>query len=165
MKFETWPLDSRRKKNRTEKKREGLNWKIEAGLSILFLFWVAVAYSQSLLKIPVYIQSKEIRVEVVRTPEEISRGLMGRKHLGKDEGMLFLFDAEDYHVFWMKNTLIPLSIAFIDKNKQIIWVEEMEPLTLDSHVPPKPILYALEMNKGWFSSHGIKKGDAIRFSK
>jgi uncharacterized membrane protein (UPF0127 family) len=90
---------------------------------------------------------------------------MGRTHLGKDEGMLFIFEAEDFHSFWMKNTFIPLSIAFIDKDRRIVWMTEMKPMTLDSHVPPKPILFALEMNKGWFSSHGIKVGDTVRFSR
>jgi uncharacterized membrane protein (UPF0127 family) len=104
-------------------------------------------------------------VEVAQTPEEWSVGLMGRKHLGKDEGMLFIFKTEDYHGFWMKDTLLPLSIAFIDKDSRIVWITDMKPLTLDSHVPPRPILYALEMNKGWFSSRGVKVGDEIRFSK
>jgi uncharacterized membrane protein (UPF0127 family) len=146
-----------------ERSRQGR--RIEGVLFILFLLWISIAHSQSILKIPLYIQHKEIRVEVAKTPEERSHGLMGRKHLGKDEGMLFIFETEDYHGFWMKDTLIPLSIAFIDKDGRIVWITDMKPLTLNSHVPPKPILYALEMNKGWFSSCGIKVGDAVRFSK
>ncbi len=140
--------------------------RIEGVLFFLFLLWIIpIARSQTVLKIPLYIGQKEIRVEVAETPEERSHGLMGRKNLGKDEGMLFIFETEDYHGFWMKNTFIPLSIAFIEKNGRIVWITEMKPLTLDSHVPPQRILYALEMNKGWFSSHGIKVGDKIRFSK
>ncbi len=140
--------------------------RIEGVLFFLFLLWIVpIARSQTILKIPLYIGQKEIRVEVAETPEERSHGLMGRKYLGKDEGMLFIFETEDYHGFWMKNTFIPLSIAFIKKNGRIAWITDMTPLTLDSHVPPQPILYALEMNKGWFSSHGIKVGDKIRFSK
>jgi uncharacterized membrane protein (UPF0127 family) len=104
-------------------------------------------------------------VEVAQTPEEQSYGLKGRKHLGKDEGMLFIFEIEDYHAFWMKDTLLPLSIAFIGKDGRIVWITDMKPLTSDSHVPPKPIRYALEMNKGWFSSHGVKVGDIVRFAK
>jgi uncharacterized membrane protein (UPF0127 family) len=104
-------------------------------------------------------------VEVAKGPEERNRGLMERKHLNKDEGMLFIFEIEDYHGFWMKDTLIPLSIAFIDKDGRIVSITDMKPRTLDSHVPPKPILYALEMNKGWFFSHGIKAGDVVQFSK
>ena len=148
-----------------EKGRRRLGRKIKGILFILFLLWIPIVHSQSILKIPLYIHQKEIWVEVAKTPEETSHGLMGRKHLGKDEGMLFIFETEDYHGFWMKNTLIPLSIAFIDKDGRIVWITDMKPLTLNSHVPPKPILYALEMNKGWFSSFGIKVGDFVRFSK
>ncbi len=149
-----------------KKERRRPNRRIEGVLFVLFLLWIIPsARSETLLKIPLYIGGKEVWVEVARTPEETSRGLMGRKHLGKDDGMLFIFETEDRHGFWMKNTLIPLSIAFIDKNGKIVWITDMKPLTLDSHVPPQPILYALEMNKGWFSSHGIKVGDVVRFSK
>lgn len=133
---------------------------------ILFLFlWTSVAYSQSVLRIPLYIKNKEIRVEVAKTPEERAKGLMGRKHLGKDKGMFFIFEKKDYHGFWMKDTLIPLSIAFIDREGRIVRISEMKPLTLESHLPPIPILYALEMKKGWFSDNGIKVGDIVRFSK
>lgn len=139
--------------------------RIEWILSVLFLLWVPITYSESILRIPLYIHDREIWVEVAQTPEEQSYGLKGRKHLGKDEGMLFIFDIEDYHAFWMKDTLLPLSIAFIGKDGRIVWITDMKPLTSDSHVPPQPIRYALEMNKGWFSSHGVKVGDVVRFSK
>ena len=122
-------------------------------------------YSQNLPQIPLYIKDKEIRVEVARTPEERAKGLMGRGSLGKEEGMLFIFEKEEIHGFWMKNTLIPLSIAFIDKKGTIVWITEMNPLTLSVHSPPRPVLYALEMNKGWFAANGIKAGDGMRFSK
>ncbi|MGB7572952.1 MAG: DUF192 domain-containing protein [Thermodesulfobacteriota bacterium] len=148
-----------------KKERIWLNRRIKRAVFILVLLWISVAHSQGVLKVPLYIHQKEIRVEVVKTPEERNHGLMGRKHLGKDEGMLFIFEAEDYHGFWMKDTLIPLSIAFIDKDGRIVWITDMKPRTLDSHVPPLPILYALEMNKSWFSSHGIKAGDVVRFSR
>jgi uncharacterized membrane protein (UPF0127 family) len=149
-----------------EKGRRRPGRSIEGFLFILFLLWVVpIARSQTILKIPLYIGQKEIWVGVAKTPEERSNGLMGKKYLGKDDGMLFIFETEDYHGFWMKNTFIPLSIAFIEKNGRIVWITDMKPLTLDSHVPPEPILYALEMNKGWFSSRGIRVGDKIRFSK
>ena len=148
-----------------KKERRWPNRKIKGILFILFLLWIPAGNSQDVQKIPLYIHQKEIWVEVARTPEERNLGLMGRRSLGKDEGMLFIFETEDRHSFWMKNTLIPLSIAFIDRDRRIVWITDMKPLTLDSHVPPKPILYALEMNKGWFSAHGIKVGDAIRFSR
>ncbi len=125
----------------------------------------SVISSEDLQKIPLYLKGKEIRVEVARTPEERAQGLMGRRHLGKEEGMLFVFEEEGYHRFWMKDTLIPLSIAFIDREGRIVQITDMKPLTLTSHAPPKPILYALEMTQGWFSKNGIKVGDRVRFSK
>jgi len=129
------------------------------------LLWGAGTSGQTLQKIPLYMKNLEVSVEVAKTPEERQKGLMNRKHLGRDEGMLFIFDSEAYHGFWMKNTLIPLSIAFIDRSGKIVAITDMKPLTLDSHDPPQPILYALEMNQGWFSSHDIKVGDTVRFSR
>ena len=135
------------------------------GLMVLFLFGGTLVHGQDLLKIPLYLKDKEIRVEVAKNPEDRAQGLMGRKHLGDSEGMLFIFEGEDSHSFWMKNTFIPLSIAFIDKDGRIVRITDMKPLTLDSHGPSRPVLYALEMKKGWFSANGIKEGDVVRFSK
>ena len=148
-----------------KRKKRRLSRRIEWVLFILTFVWIPSTHPQSILKIPLYLHEKEIWVEVAQTPEARSRGLMGRKHLRKDEGMLFTFSTEDYHGFWMKDTLIPLSIAFIDKDGRVVWITDMKPLTLDSHIPPRPILYALEMNKGWFASHKVKVGDVVRFSK
>ena len=151
----------------TKKKRRWLTWtwRTERALFILVLLSASVAHSQNFLRIPLYIHQKEIWVEVAKTPEERDRGLMGRKRLNKDGGRFFIVETEGYHGFWMKDTVIPLSIAFIDKDGRIVSITDMRPQTLDSHVPPKPIVYALEMNKGWFSSHGVKAGDVVRFSK
>ncbi|HVP78810.1 MAG TPA: DUF192 domain-containing protein [Thermodesulfobacteriota bacterium] len=148
-----------------KKARRRLGRRIDWAPFILLLLWIPIAHSASLQKIPLYIRGREIRVEVAQTPEERSYGLMGRKHLGKDEGMLFIFETEDTHGFWMKDTFLPLSIAFIAKDGRIVWITDMKPLTLDSHVPPQPVLYALEMNQGWFSSHRVQVGDVVRFSK
>jgi len=143
-----------------------LSPRINTPLLLLYaLVWASNVHAQNLIKVPLYIKNKEIQIEVAKTPEERARGLMGRKHLETDEGMLFIFEAEDYHGFWMMNTLIPLSIAFIDKEGRIVRITDMRPLTLDSHDPPKPILYALEMNQGWFAANGIKVGDKVRFSR
>jgi uncharacterized membrane protein (UPF0127 family) len=139
--------------------------KIRAFLVILLFFPFSSAHTEGLQKIPLYIKGKEIKVEVARTPEERAVGLMGRKQLGKEEGMFFVFEEEGYHSFWMKDTFVPLSLAFINREGRIIRIVDMEPLTLTSHPPPKPILYALEMNQGWFSKNGIQVGDVVRFSK
>jgi len=129
----------------------------------IILFFPLITFSQE--KIPIYIKGKEIWVELAQTPEQRAKGLMWREKLGNNEGMLFIFEAEGYHSFWMKNTYIALSIAFIDKEGKIVEIREMEPLSTESHSPPKPILYALEMKRGWFFKNGIKKGDIVRFSK
>ncbi len=139
--------------------------KISCLLFSLCILWISAVYSQSLIKVPIYIKDREIWIEVAKKDEERAKGLMGRTSLGRDEGMLFIFDEEGYHGFWMKNTLLPLSIAFIDKKGEIVGIADMMPLTLSSHNPPKPILYALEMNKGWFATNEIKIGDIVRFSK
>jgi uncharacterized membrane protein (UPF0127 family) len=147
-----------------ERRRPLLTRRLETILIVL-IFLPALGAAQGLPKVPLYVKSKEIRVEVAKTPEERAKGLMGRAHLAENEGMLFIFEKEDYHGFWMKNTLIPLSIAFIDRGGRILAITDMEPLTLESHPPPQPVLYALEMKKGWFSANGVKVGDSIRFSK
>ena len=152
------------------KEKIPLDRRIERVIAVLLFLllthsMVSSPAAQNPLKIPLYMKSREICVEVAKTPEEREHGLMGRSHLGTDEGMLFVFDKEDYHSFWMKDTRIPLSIAFIDKEGRIVSIQDMRPLTLESHTPPQLILYALEMKKDWFSSNGIKVGDIIRFSK
>jgi uncharacterized protein len=147
------------------KKKIALLRNIERGFVILFFLSGTLAQSQGLLRIPLYVNDKQIQVEVAQTPEERAQGLMGRKVLGDSEGMLFIFEAEGRHSFWMKNTPLPLSIAFIDRDGRIVAITDMSPWTLDSHAPPGPILYALEMKKGWFSSNGVKVGDPVRFSK
>ena len=148
-----------------ENKRRWLGRRIEGILLFLFLLWIPVASSQSALRIPLYIHHREIWVEVAQTPEERAQGLMGRKLLGENEGMLFIFEKEGYHGFWMKDTFLPLSIAFLNKEGRIVWIADMKPLSLDSHLPPKPILYALEMNKGWFTKNSVSVGDVVKFSK
>jgi uncharacterized protein len=149
-----------------KRERASLGRRIER-IAFLFiiLFGIPIAHSQDLLRIPLYIHEKELWVEVAKTPAERARGLMGRRHLGQEEGMFFIFETEDYHAFWMKDTFIPLSIAFIDKSGRIVEIADMKPLSLESHSPPKPVLYALEMRKGWFSRNGIKVGDVVRFSR
>ena len=102
-----------------------------------------------------------LKVEVVRTDEQRSRGLMFREKLGRDDGMLFVFDEPAYHSMWMKNTLIPLSVAFVDAQGVILNILDMEPQTLDSHMSAGPSIYAIETNKGWFAGKKIKAGDKV----
>lgn len=107
------------------------------------------------------VKGRKIRVEVARTEEEKARGLMFREALGKDDGMLFVYDREEALAFWMKNTPIPLSIAFIDKKGKIVDIQDMEPFSLQTHVSALPARYALEMNQGWFRRNGIGFGDVV----
>jgi len=102
-----------------------------------------------------------IRVEVVQKDEDLARGLMFREKLGKNDGMLFIFADPGYHSMWMMNTLIPLSVAFLDRDGVILNVEDMEPKTTDSHMAAGPAAYALETNKGWFAERKLKPGDKV----
>lgn len=102
-----------------------------------------------------------LKVELAVSDEERSRGLMFRKAMGKDEGMLFVFDELGYHSMWMKDTLIPLSVAFIDGDGKIINILDMEPQTLDTHSAAGPARYAIETNKGWFVEKKVKPGDKV----
>lgn len=107
------------------------------------------------------INNKTINVEIADTPETSALGLMYRENLAPDSGMLFVFNQASYHCFWMKNTLIPLSIAFISSEGIITDILDMAPLDLTSHCPSHPALYALEMNQGWFAQQQIKVGDRV----
>jgi uncharacterized membrane protein (UPF0127 family) len=102
-----------------------------------------------------------IRAEVASSEAERQQGLMYREKLGPNEGMVFLFGAPASVCMWMKNTYIPLSVAFIDESGKIINIEDMQPQTTDSHCAKKPIRYALEMNQGWFRQKNIKPGMQI----
>ncbi|MFO7676149.1 MAG: DUF192 domain-containing protein [bacterium] len=104
-----------------------------------------------------------IAVEVVRTPAERAVGLMFRESLAPDSGMLFVFDTTRHLGFWMKNTLIPLDIAFADSDGVIVDIQRMAPLdTTTGYLSSAPARYAVEANLGWFASAGARVGDTIR---
>ena len=103
-----------------------------------------------------------IRAEVAQTPEQRSTGLMFRQAMGQNEGMLFAFEDAGQQCFWMKNTLIPLSIAFLADDGSVVNVDDMAPQTLDGHCSARPVRFVLEMNQGWFAKHGIKPGFKLR---
>jgi uncharacterized membrane protein (UPF0127 family) len=102
-----------------------------------------------------------IKAEVAANDAERQQGLMFREKMGSNEGMVFLFDRPAEVCMWMKNTLIPLSVAFLDEKGKIINIEDMQPQTTDSHCTRKPARYALEMNLGWFRQKNIKPGTSI----
>ncbi|MEI6633309.1 MAG: DUF192 domain-containing protein [Chlamydiota bacterium] len=106
---------------------------------------------------------REIMAEIARTPSEMSRGLMYRRSLGKECGMLFAYETPRNLSFWMKNTRIPLDIAFLDDGGRILQVEEMQPYDeLGRTVSREPARYALEMNRGWFAANGVTVGDVVQ---
>jgi hypothetical protein len=90
-----------------------------------------------------------------------TRGLMFRESLAPNHGMLFVFDDKGSQCMWMRNTLIPLSVAFIDDEGRIVNIEDMKPRTEDSHCARAPVRYALEMQQGWFAQRGLKPGAVI----
>ncbi|HVL56643.1 MAG TPA: DUF192 domain-containing protein [Burkholderiaceae bacterium] len=102
-----------------------------------------------------------IRAEVADTPATRAIGLMLRERLGPNEGMLFVFQHKAPQCFWMKNTLIPLSIAFIDDDGRIANIADMQPHSEDSHCSAKPVRFALEMDQGWFARRGIAAGNQL----
>jgi uncharacterized membrane protein (UPF0127 family) len=99
-----------------------------------------------------------IEAEVAANDQNRQVGLMNRRVMAPQHGMLFVFDHENTHCMWMRNTLIPLSVAFLDQDGKIINIEDMQPQTEDNHCARRPARYALEMNLGWFAQRGLKPG-------
>lgn len=110
----------------------------------------------------ILVNNVPIRAEIVRTPEKIQKGLMYRDSLGENCGMLFIFPDSQPRSFWMRNTKIPLSIAYTDANGYIINIEEMCPYSEQQVLSRGPASCALEMNRGWFKKNGIKPGHKIK---
>ena len=100
----------------------------------------------------------QIDSQLASTPEQRQIGLMFRKEMPQHEGMLFVFDQPSVQCFWMKNTILPLSAAFVDDAGVIANLVDMKPQTTDSHCSSKPVRFVLEMNQGWFAKKGIKAG-------
>jgi hypothetical protein len=103
-----------------------------------------------------------IRAEVAADMASRMQGLMHRKSMAQNAGMVFVFDEDAIHCMWMKNTLIPLAVAFIDRTGAIVSISEMQPHSEQTHCAAKPARYALEMNKGWFAQRGIRPGAKLR---
>jgi len=103
----------------------------------------------------------QIDAQVAQTPDQRATGLMHRKEMPQHEGMLFVFERPSVQCFWMKDTLLPLSIAFIADDGTVVNLAEMKQLALDSHCSDKPVRYVLEMNQGWFARKGVKPGSRL----
>ena len=100
-------------------------------------------------------------VQVAQTPQERQIGLMFRKDMPQHEGMLFVFEQPATQCFWMKNTLLPLTAAFLADDGTIVNLVDMKPQTTDSHCSEKPVRFVLEMNQGWFAKKGLKAGSRL----
>jgi uncharacterized membrane protein (UPF0127 family) len=122
---------------------------------------VAGALSAELPTIKLAIKGAALTAEIAATNDQRMTGLMHRFSLKPDHGMLFVFREPQPLAFWMKNTFVALSIAYIDDKGRIINIEDMAPQTEDTHPSSGPALYALEMKKGWFRDHGIGPGAVV----
>ncbi len=136
--------------------------KFIATLLIGAAFALPPAHAAELPKLSLTIGAHKVVAEVAASADDRARGLMQRFSLQPDHGMLFVFERAEPLAFWMKNTFIPLSIAFIGADGKIINVEDMQPQTEDTHWSKGPALYALEMKKGWFAERGIGPGATVR---
>lgn len=130
---------------------------------VLLMFACAGAYAQQ-----AKLRTTELRVGMFRIEAEVAAteqtreiGLMNRRSMAPHQGMLFVFDSSQQYCFWMKNTILPLSIAFMDEQGKIVNIEDMKPQSEDNHCAERPVRYALEMNQGWFAAKGIKAGATI----
>lgn len=119
------------------------------------------ASAQPLPEITLTVNGHRLTVEVANTEPARAQGLMHRRVLPENRGMLFVFPASAHHSMWMMNTHIPLSVAFLDERGVIINIADMEPHSRDTHTAAKPARYALEVNRGWFAKRGIRPGARV----
>jgi len=135
-----------------------------AGLRTLLAALVLTASASvaaALPEVTLSIGPHKLTAEVAATDSSRSTGLMHRRMMPENRGMLFVFQSVALHSMWMMNTYLPLSVAFVDRDGVIINIADMEPHTQKTHGATRPAKYALEMNKGWFAKRGVKPGDRI----
>jgi len=135
---------------------------MKKSLVLAAAFAAAAAFAQepqmTLPRVKITAGMHVIDAQVASTTDQRMTGLMFRQDMPQHEGMLFVFEYPSQQCFWMKNTLLPLSVAFIADDGTIVNIDEMKAQTLDSHCSTKPVRFVLEMNKGWFAKKGIKAG-------
>ena len=133
-------------------------------LSVIWVCFVAHAQEAPQLGLPrvkLGAGMFQIDTQVALTQDQHTVGLMFRKEMPQHEGMLFVFEQTSQQCFWMKNTVLPLTAAFVADDGTIVNLADMTPLSLDSHCSKAPVRYVLEMNKGWFAKKGIKPGTKL----
>ncbi len=133
-----------------------------------FFFWLASSLllagslsAQELRTETLTIRFFQVTAEIAQTPQERAKGLMGRKFLPPNHGMLFVFESPARQCFWMRNTPLPLTIAFIDARGKITSFADMAPFSDESHCSTVPVPFALEMEQGWFKKRGVLVGDTV----
>ena len=136
-----------------------LRFLVAATMIMSFQFSMPVFAQAPMIELTVGIH--RISAEVAADQRSRMQGLMMRKSMPTNHGMLFVFPQADRYCMWMRNTLIPLSVAFLDEQGNILNIEEMQPQTENNHCAQTPAHFALEMNRGWFSDRGIKAGQRI----
>lgn len=117
--------------------------------------------AQELRTEPLTIRFFQVTAEIAQTPQERAKGLMGRQSLPPNHGMLFVFESASRQCFWMRNTPLPLTIAFIDSQGKIASFADMAPFSEETHCSTVPVPYALEMEQGWFKKRGVLVGDSV----
>ena len=131
-------------------------------LLALSVSWIAGAHAQEpqtrLQRTRLSVGMYQIDAQVAQTPEQRQVGLMFRKEMPQVEGMIFVFEQPATQCFWMRNTLLPLTAAFVADDGRIVNLADMKPQTDESHCSEEPVRYVLEMNQGWFAKKGISKG-------
>ena len=115
----------------------------------------------TLPRVPLTAGMYRIDAQIAQSPQERQIGLMNRKSMPQHEGMLFVFEQASVQCFWMKDTLLPLTAAFVADDGTIVNLENMKPQTTESHCSAKPVRYVLEMNQGWFAKKGVKPGSKL----
>ena len=130
-------------------------------LAVLLVLSAAAASAQQLPVVELTAGFHRIEAEVAANNAARMQGLMQRKSMPVQRGMLFVFERDAQHCMWMKNTFLPLSVAFLDAQGRILNIEDMQPQSEDNHCAAQPARYALEMNAGWFAQRGIRRGDRI----
>jgi uncharacterized membrane protein (UPF0127 family) len=141
------------------------SWARRAGAIAVLCFAVLASAQdgpQKLAQVRLNAGIHNINAELASTPQQREIGLMFRTAMPANDGMLFAFEQPGKQCFWMRNTLIPLSVAFIGDDGSVVNIDDMKPRTDDSHCSAKPVRFVLEMNEGWFAKRGIKAGSRLR---
>jgi uncharacterized membrane protein (UPF0127 family) len=134
---------------------------LKAVIAAALLCLSTSVFAAEVPEIRLTIGKQSVTAEVANTETQRATGLMHRRMLPEDRGMLFVFPEVALHAMWMMNTYVPLSVAFLDRDGTIINIEDMQPQTQDTHPAARPARYALEVNQGWFRKRGIKPGDKV----